>query len=1011
MSFEPKIVAMLCNWCSYAGADLAGVSRFQYPPTTRVIRVMCSTRVEPSFVLKSFLNGADGVLVGGCHLGDCHYVTGNYYTIGKMNMARKLLKYAGIDEKRLRLEWVSASEGEKFASVVTDFTGELKELGPLGEETKNSLALRAAFNVSLKPRIRILATKERMLTVEGNKYGEIYTPYEFDRISDEIVWDEINEEKIRLLLQQNACTLLEIAEKTGLKKETVFLYLMDFIKRGEASFREEDGTYVFYHDERELSIPEPLITGKYEGKEGVVVIGAGADGLNRAIAHAENGENVVVIERHPAINRYTVRKYLSSLDKEIPLEKFVELVKKGAITVLTNSWVRKIADGSVKVVQYPGRVNENCNNCNVCYEVCPLKTVDRERTLFSRKAAYGIRGIPTTYALEKETPFCQTSCPAHLDIRGYVAKIAEGKFQDSVDIIRERLVLPAVLGRICPHPCEEMCRRNAFESPISIRLLKRFVADWEWEKNGKIDLGKKPANENNNYKVAIIGSGPAGLTVAYELTRKGYTTTIFEALPVAGGMLAVGIPSYRLPKDVLKREIDAVLDMGVELQLNTRVGKDISFEELQKEYDAIFVGVGAHECRKLGIDGEECRGSIPGVDFLREVNISPETVRGRFQDKRVIVIGGGDVAIDAARCALRLGSREVTMVYRRSRKEMPARDEEIEAAEEEGVTIKFMAAPTRILEKNGAVAGIECVEMELGEPDESGRRRPIPKEGSEFILDGDIVVAAIGQYSDFSFLPEEIEKTKWGIVVDDATAATSVPGVFAGGDAVTGPSIAIDAVAWGRRAAHAIDAYLHGREVAFDPVERDINRAIVTQEDIELMKRNVVLSGIETAERKEISSISIEERIETFDEVEKGYDDRTAMEEAKRCLSCRECLGCGICGNECVQNAIDYDATETEIEVKAKEVVIDPEIYFTVDKHSFTPFEVEDMLELGLIMNWDGRKPTHVAVKNGSTRYIQDIQKRLEDMGITPSDDEADMVMNCSFNECEYYQKLRKHMR
>ncbi|RLF32451.1 MAG: hypothetical protein DRN07_05020 [Thermoplasmata archaeon] len=476
-------------------------------------------------------------------------------------------------------------------------------------------------------------------------------------------------------------------------------------------------------------------------------------------------------------------------------------------------------------------------------------------------------------------------------------------------------------------------------------------------------------------------------------------------------MLAVGIPSYRLPKDVLKREIDAVLDMGVELQLNTRVGKDISFEELQKEYDAIFVGVGAHECRKLGIEGEECRGSIPGVDFLREVNISPETVRARFQDKRVIVIGGGDVAIDAARCALRLGSREVTMVYRRSRKEMPARDEEIEAAEEEGVTIKFMAAPTRILEKNGAVAGIECVEMELGEPDESGRRRPIPKEGSEFILDGDIVVAAIGQYSDFSFLPEEIEKTKWGIVVDDATAATSVPGVFAGGDAVTGPSIAIDAVAWGRRAAHAIDAYLHGREVAFDPVERDINRAIVTQEDIELMKRNVVLSGIETAERKEISSISIEERIETFDEVEKGYDDRTAMEEAKRCLSCRECLGCGICGNECVQSAIDYDATETEIEVKAKEVVIDPEIYFTVDKHSFTPFEVEDMLELGLIMNWDGRKPTHVAVKNGSTRYIQDIQKRLEDMGITPSDDEADMVMNCSFNECEYYQKLRKHMR
>lgn len=1011
MNFEPRIVAMLCNWCSYAGADLAGVSRFQYPPTTRVIKVMCSTRVEPSFVLKSFLNGADGVLVGGCHLGDCHYVTGNYYTIGRMNMAKKLLKHAGIDERRLRLEWVSASEGEKFASVVTDFTGELKELGPLDKEVRNSLALQAAFNASLKPRIRILATKERMLTVEGNKYGEFYTPYEFHRIADEIVWDEINEEKIRLLLQQKEMTLREIAEKTGLENETVFLYLMDFIQRGEASCREEDGTYIFYHDEKEISVPEPLLPGKYDGGKSVVIIGAGAEGLRRAIAHAENGERVVVIERHPSINRYTARKYRSSLDEEIPLEPFVELVKGGAITVLTNAWVRTIADGTVKVIHYPGRVNENCTNCNVCYEVCPLKTVDRTRTLFSRKAAYGIRGVPTTYALERETPFCQTGCPAHLDIRGYVAKIAEGKFQDSVNIIRERLVLPAVLGRVCPHPCEDICRRNAFEGPISIRLLKRFVADWEWEKRGKIDLGKKPANENNKYKVAIIGSGPAGLTVAYELAKRGYTTTIFEALPVAGGMLAVGIPSYRLPKDVLRREIDAVLDMGVELKLNTRVGKDVSFEELQKEYDAIFVGVGAHECRKLGIEGEECRGSIPGVDFLREVNISPESVRSRFQDKRVIIIGGGDVAIDAARCALRLGSREVTMVYRRSRKEMPARDEEIEAAEEEGVAIKFMAAPTKILEKNGAVSGIECVEMELGEPDESGRRRPIPKEGSEFVIEGDIVVAAVGQYSDFSFLPEEVKRTKWGIVVDDTTAATSVPGVFAGGDAVTGPSIAIDAVAWGRRAAHAIDAYLHGKEISFDPVEKDINRAIVTWEDIELMKRNVVLSGIEHADRKEIESIPVDERIETFSEVEKGYDDRTAVEEARRCLSCRECLGCGICGNECVPNAIDYDEQESQIEVKAKEVVIDPEIYFSTDTDSFTPFEVEDMLELGMVMNWEGKKPQHVAVKNGSTRYMQDIKKRIEEMGITISEEEmTDMVINCSFKECDYYQKLKKYL-
>ncbi|RLF45567.1 MAG: methyl-viologen-reducing hydrogenase subunit delta, partial [Thermoplasmata archaeon] len=234
---------MLCNWCSYAGADLAGVSRFQYPPTTRVIRVMCSTRVEPSFIIKAFLKGADGVLVGGCHLGDCHYVTGNFYTIGKMKIAKKLLQYAGVNVDRLRLEWISASEGEKFANVVTDFTKKLAELGPFKNELKNDLALKAAYYASLKPRVRILAAKERMLTTEGNKYGEIYTEYEFDRIADEIVYDEINEEMIKILLQQKELTLEEISEKTGIDKNLVFLYIIDFIKRGEVEFKEKDSIF------------------------------------------------------------------------------------------------------------------------------------------------------------------------------------------------------------------------------------------------------------------------------------------------------------------------------------------------------------------------------------------------------------------------------------------------------------------------------------------------------------------------------------------------------------------------------------------------------------------------------------------------------------------------------------------------------------------------------------------------------------------------------------------------
>lgn len=1010
MEFQPKIVAILCNWCSYAGADLAGVSRFQYPPTTRVIRVMCSTRVEPPFILKSFLNGADGVLVGGCHLGDCHYVTGNYYTIGKIKIARKMLKYAGINEKRLRLEWISASEGEKFAQVVKEFTEELMQLGPIKNDGYNGIALNAAFNASFRPRIRIIASKHRMLTEEGNKYGEFYTNFEFERISDEIVYDEINEEMIKLLLHKKEMTVEEISRETGLEKNVVLLYLMDFIKNGEVSFKEEDGIYSFYHEKKDVKIPEPVVIENFEGGEGAVIIGAGADGIKKAVEFAENGEEVFVVERHPSINKYVVRKHLSSLNENIAIENFLEMVRKGKIKFIGNSVVKKIDDGIIKIIKYPSRVKKDCNNCNICYEVCPLKTVDRERSLFSRKAIYRTHGIPLTYNLEKESPFCQTACPAHVDVRGYVAYIAEGKFQESVNLIRERLPLPAILGRVCTHPCEGLCRRNGFEEPISIRLLKRFVADWEWENKGKIELGKIPMNENNKYKVAIIGSGPAGLTTAYELMKRGYKVTIFESLPVIGGMMAVGIPPYRLPKDVLEREANAIIDMGAEVKLNTKVGEDISFEEIYKEYDAVFIGTGCHECRKLGIEGEELKGVISGVEFLREFNISPESQRAFFQDNRVIVVGGGDVAIDAARCAIRLGSREVTILYRRSREEMPARDEEVEFAEEEGVNIKFLSAPVRIVGKDGRVTGVECIEMELGEPDESGRRKPVPKEGSEFLIEADIVISAIGQYPDLSFLPDEIKKTKWGIVVDENTGATSMKGVFAGGDVVSGPSIVIEAVAWGRRASYAIDAYIHGKEVSFDPVEKDINRAIASWEDIEIMKRNKVLSGIDREERRKINYLPIGERISTFKEVEIGFDDRDAVEEAKRCLSCRECLGCGICGNECLKEVIDYDEREREIEIRAKSIAIDPEIYFKMDENSFTPFEVEDMIETGIITNWNGEKPKKAVFYGEENEYIKRLKKKLEEIGIEISDKEGDMIINCKFFENEYYKKIKRMM-
>lgn len=1003
-----KIVALLCNWCSYAGADLAGVSRYQYPPTIRVIRVMCSTRVEPSFVIKAFMKGADGVLVGGCHLGDCHYVTGNYYTIGKMNMAKRLLRHAGIEEDRLSLQWISASEGEKFAKVVKEFTEKLKEFGTL---KKDDLSLQAAFNVSLKPRIRILATKEIVFGKEANRYKEWLTSYEIERLIEQIVYDEINEEKIRILLKEREMSLEEIAERLGMEKKIIFQYLIDFIDKGEISFIEKDGIFYFYYDKKERRGMEVFIPENGYNEKGIVIIGAGVKGIKKAIEFSRNGKKVMLIERFPVINENVIRKHLSSLNDFLgkeELREFKKLVEENKIKIITNSMVKKIENGIVKIINYPTRVEKNCNACNICYEVCPIKIVDRERSLFTRKAVYGRKGVPSMYLIERETPFCQTNCPAHVDVRGYVARIAEGKFEDALRVIRERLPLPGVLGRVCPNPCEEMCKRNGIDEAISIRLLKRFVADYELKEKGKIDLGKAPINENSKYKIAIIGSGPAGLTAAYELAKRGYKVKIFEALPVAGGMLAVGIPSYRLPKDILKKEIDAILQFGVEIELNKRIGRE-EFEKLRNEYDAIFISVGAHKSKKLNIEGEDLKGVIHGVDFLREVNISPENVRAVFQGRKVVIIGGGDVAIDAARCALRLGG-EVTIIYRRSRAEMPAREEEIKFAEEEGVNIRYLTSPLRIVGKDGRVVGIECIEMELGEMDESGRRKPVPKKGSEFFLEADMVIVAIGQEADLSFLPDEIKKGASGIIVDENTGATSMKGVFAGGDAVTGPSIVIEAVAWGRKVANAIHEYLHNGSVSFDILERNVNRLIVMKEDIDLIKRNVVLSGIERKERKRVKYLPIQERITTFKEVEMGFDKEEAIEEARRCLSCRECLGCGICGNECPQNAIEYERDEREIVVESEDIIIDEEIYFEINEDAFTPFEIEDMMKLGILMDFEGRKIDKVAfINENDTNYIKKLKEKLKEKGIEVCNE--GVAINCKFYENEYYRMLKRYRK
>ncbi|NLV17591.1 MAG: molybdopterin-dependent oxidoreductase [Syntrophomonadaceae bacterium] len=402
-------------------------------------------------------------------------------------------------------------------------------------------------------------------------------------------------------------------------------------------------------------------------------------------------------------------------------------------------------------------------------------------------------------------PPCVLACPAHTDCQGYVGLIANGQFQEAVALIKEQLPLPASIGLVCPHPCEDACRRQMVEEPVSIAALKYFVGQYDLDAGHPFMPEIKAATGK---KVAVAGSGPAGLTAAYFLAVEGHEVTVYDAMPHNGGMLRYGIPEYRLPKDILDKEIDLIARMGVKFINSVRVGTDVSLDYLRDNYDAIFLGIGAWKSSGMRVNGEDIPGVMGGIDFLREVSVNGTVELG----DRVAVVGGGNTAMDAVRTAIRLGASEVMCLYRRTRGEMPAADIEVEEAEEEGAIFKFLVAPEEIIAENGKVSAIRLQKMALGEPDASGRRRPVPT-GEEEILPVDTVIAAIGQ----EVVPGALASVgvnKWNnILADDISLMTGIPGVFAGGDCVTGPGIAIAAIAQGKTAARAMNVYLAGQEV------------------------------------------------------------------------------------------------------------------------------------------------------------------------------------------------------
>ncbi len=556
-----------------------------------------------------------------------------------------------------------------------------------------------------------------------------------------------------------------------------------------------------------------------------------------------------------------------------------------------------------------------CTACADCTKVCPVSSSSEyDAGLAQRKATYKqyAQAIPGAYCIDKkDRPPCNQACPANLNVQGYVAMVKEGKYREAIEIIMRDLPLPGVLGRVCPHPCEKSCRRREVDEPLSIRELKRVAAD-------NTDLSSIPVPEiaPRGKSVAIIGSGPAGLTAGFFLAQDGYKCTIYEAMPEAGGMLRYGIPEHRLPRSVLDGEIANIKRYGVEIQTGIRVGKDITLDELMAHgADAVYLAVGAWKGLKLRVPGEELNGVLDVATFLSRVHLGEmKKISGK-----AIIIGGGHSALDAARVALRLGADEAHIIYRRTQTEMLAEQEEVEEALKEGVQIHFLVAPVRISGKD-KVEGIECIRTKLTEPDSTGRRKPIPVQGSEFFIEASWIIPAIGQEPDLSFLPNEsgVEVSSWNLLkVNPANFMTGKPGVFAGGDAVTGPATVIEAVDAGKRAAKYIGQYLEGKEL---PQAMEEDRPFGSDwKDIP--------QDIKHVERMHPPTLDVEKRVNTFQEVSLLVDEETARTEAARCLDCGGCCECFECVKACGPNAVTLEThaqrNET-IELNVGSIILAP---------------------------------------------------------------------------------------
>ena len=676
----------------------------------------------------------------------------------------------------------------------------------------------------------------------------------------------------------------------------------------------------------------------------VLVIGGGIAGMQAAIDSAEMGYKVYLLEKEPAIGGN-----MAKLDKTFPTNdcamcmispKLVETGRHLNIEIISYAELEKLegdaGNFTATITKKARYVDENrCNGCGECEPECPVVRTDEfNGGLSNRKAIYRLypQAIPNVYTIDKSTPAapCKKTCPAGVNVQGYTALIAKGKFSEAVGLIRERMPFAGVCGRICHHPCEDNCNRNEIDEPVSVRNLKRFAADYEKKRLQEGILSEEinpPKKENTPFrdeKVAVIGGGPSGLTCAHDLVKKGYKVTLFEVDDKLGGMMRTGIPDYRLPKDYLDYEIGLMIDEGIEVKTGQALGKDFTIKGLsQQGYKAVFVSLGAQMAKEIPLETSGGDGVIYGLSFLRQISEGGKPSTGR----KVTVIGGGNVAIDVARSALRLGS-EVTVVYRRTREEMPAHPWEIEEALEEGVKIKNSWSPKKILFEDGKVSGLE-VERCRTVYNSKGERSLETDPGHTNVIPADTVIPATGQECDLSGLDHSLETDNGWICADPLTLECSVEGVFAGGDMVAGPSSLVESVAMGHRASESIVRYLNREDLKR---ERD---PAVNSNDFAGIPDGVVKKRVKRT-RPAVSEPGI--RNCNFDEIETTLTEEEAVKEAKRCLQCASCAECMECVRICKAEGVLHDQEDETVQINVGTVI---------STGGFVPFDAKRKPEYG----------------------------------------------------------------